>query len=90
MSAPDTNLKKQTWRHRGPLVGMALAVILAVAFLGWLLVRMLVVEPEQPTQAPAAQTESDTGIPAEGTITGPANEPEDAPQIIDEPSAPAD
>lgn len=90
MSAPDTNLKKQTRRHRGPLIGMALAVILAVAFLGWLLVRTLVVEPEQPAQAPATQTESDTGIPAEGTVVGPLNDPDDAPQIIDEPNPPAE
>lgn len=93
MSAPDTNLKKQARRHRGPLVGMAIAVILAVAFLGWLLVRTLVVEPEppeQPAQAPAGQTQSDTGIPAEGTITGPSNQAEETPQIIDEPAPPVE
>ncbi|MGP9790130.1 hypothetical protein [Roseinatronobacter sp. NSM] len=93
MSAPDTNPKKQARRHRGPLVGMAIGVILAVAFLGWLLVRTLVVEPDPadpPAQAPAGQTQSETGLPAEGVITGPANQPEDTPQIIDEPAPPAD
>lgn len=30
MSQPDTNLKKQKRWHRGPLFGMALAVVLAV------------------------------------------------------------
>ena len=29
MSAPDTNLEKQERRHRGPLIGMAIAVIFA-------------------------------------------------------------
>ncbi|SIN86350.1 hypothetical protein [Vannielia litorea] len=38
MSAPDTNIEKQTKRHSGPLLGIALAVgvgVLAIA--AWLL-----------------------------------------------------
>ena len=35
MSAPDTNIDKQTKRHAGPLVGIALAVVVAVAALAW-------------------------------------------------------
>lgn len=38
MSAPDTNVDKQTRRHKAPLVGMVLAIIvvgvLVFAFLG--------------------------------------------------------
>ena len=37
MSAPDTNLEKQKKWHRGPLVGMAIAVAFVLAmFVGWL------------------------------------------------------
>ncbi|MDD7971359.1 hypothetical protein [Roseinatronobacter alkalisoli] len=90
MSAPDTNVKKQAWRHRGPLVGMAVVVILATGFLGWLLIRTMVVEPEPPQQeAPVGQIEDGTGIPADGTVTGPVNQPTENPEIIDEPTPPA-
>lgn len=41
MSAPDTNVEKQTARHKGPLVGMALIVgataLLFVVFFAWTL-----------------------------------------------------
>ncbi|QGX99019.1 hypothetical protein EI983_12365 [Roseovarius faecimaris] len=30
MSAPDTNVEKQTKRHKGPLTGMPAAIVLAV------------------------------------------------------------
>ena len=30
MSAPQTNLEKQERRHRGPLIGIAVALIIAV------------------------------------------------------------
>lgn len=37
MSAPQTNIEKQKKRHRGPLIGMALLVVVAVpVFLLWL------------------------------------------------------
>lgn len=29
MSAPDTNVNKQTRRHRGPLIGIAAAILFA-------------------------------------------------------------
>lgn len=39
MSAPDTNIEKQTRRHKGSFWGLALALIIATAaavyFLGW-------------------------------------------------------
>ncbi len=38
MSAPNTNIDKQKRRHRGPLIGMALVVIFALALtVFWLL-----------------------------------------------------
>lgn len=39
MSAPQTNIEKQSRRHRGPLVGMAVGVafvaVLLIAFMVW-------------------------------------------------------
>lgn len=39
MTAPDTNVEKQTRRHKGPLAGMPLAIAIAAAvfvgFLAW-------------------------------------------------------
>lgn len=39
MSAPETNIEKQTRRHRGPLYGMAFvlafAAVIFAAFLAW-------------------------------------------------------
>lgn len=32
MSAPDTNIEKQTRRHRPPLVGFAVVVVAVLAF----------------------------------------------------------
>ncbi len=38
MSAPQTNLEKQKKRHRGPLAGIALGiVVVGVMFLVWLI-----------------------------------------------------
>ncbi len=33
MSAPHTDIEKQRRRHRGPLIGMALVVVFAVALI---------------------------------------------------------
>lgn len=39
MSAPDTNIDKQTRRHKGPLIGIISALVIAgllfLAFLTW-------------------------------------------------------
>ncbi|MAQ84898.1 MAG: hypothetical protein CMH12_16860 [Maritimibacter sp.] len=32
MSAPDTNIEKQTRWHRGPLIGMAVVVVFALGY----------------------------------------------------------
>ncbi|KFI31490.1 hypothetical protein CN97_10850 [Haematobacter massiliensis] len=39
MSAPNTNIEKQTRRHRGPLIGMMLVVIFAVGIIFFWLAR---------------------------------------------------
>ena len=49
MSAPETNVEKQTRRHRGPLVGIAVAIVLAVAAL--VVVSMLSGTDEVPEEA---------------------------------------
>lgn len=88
MTAPDTNLKKQAKRHRGPLVGIILAVLVAGGFLLWMLTRTMVTEPEVDGVTPAETTESTTGMPAEGTTVGPTNQPVETPQVIEEAPAP--
>ncbi len=50
MSQPETNLKKQTRRHRGPLLGMALGGIFVVGLLVWYLFS-LAAEGQQPAGA---------------------------------------
>lgn len=35
MSAPDTNLEKQKRRHKGPLVGIALALLFGVGLVAY-------------------------------------------------------
>ena len=81
MSAPKTNLEKQKWRHRGPLIGIVVAVALAVGLLLWLLGHTLVVEPTVEEDQPA-EVEGSTGIPAEGTFTDPVGSDE-TPQVIE-------
>jgi len=31
MSPPDINLERQKWRHRGPLIGMAVGILIVVS-----------------------------------------------------------
>lgn len=86
MTAPDTNLKKQKKRHKGPLIGMAVAVTVAVVFLFWMLSQNLVTDTpdtDDPTPAQAGET---VGPPAEGTVSGPDDT--GAPQMIEPEAAP--
>ena len=78
MSAPDTNTTKQAKRHKPSLLGISLAVIVAGLLLIWMLSRVLVTGEETSDQAapaqlqddaPAAQIDGPTGLPAEGTTT---------------------
>lgn len=50
MSAPDTSLVTQKRRHRGPLIGMALAAIFGVSLiLYWLMEESATASDPQPT-----------------------------------------
>ena len=49
MSAPQTNIEKQTKRHIGPLVGMAVAVAVAIIVAIWW--GMTANEPQVPPDA---------------------------------------
>ncbi|PZX46106.1 hypothetical protein LY56_01076 [Roseinatronobacter thiooxidans] len=87
MTAPDTNLKKQKKRHKGPLIGMAVAVTVAVVFLLWMLSNNLGTEVTDEDQAAPAQDEETVGPPASGSVSGPGDtgapqsfEPEQAPE----------
>lgn len=50
MSPPDTNLDKQTRRHRGPLIGMLLAVLFVTGALVYYFV-YLAAEGDTPGSA---------------------------------------
>jgi len=64
MSAPDTNIKKQEKRHKGPLAGMVAVVIFAgVLLIG--LVAYLVYQGNEPRDA----EEADIPAPVVGEVT---------------------
>lgn len=66
MSAPQTNIEKQKRRHRGPLIGMALAVVFGVGLiLYWLLDEAA--EGQSPLDAEPAVTVPQTGTAPTGT-----------------------
>lgn len=47
MSAPDTDLERQKQRHRGPLMGMWIALaVVAVLFVGWVMFYAVSPEPD--------------------------------------------
>lgn len=61
MSAPQTNIEKQKRRHRGPLIGMGLAVLFGVVLIVYWIGKELTgsearrpvdAESSQPTTAP--------------------------------------
>ena len=88
MTAPDTNLKKQKKRHKGPLIGMAVAVTVAVLFLLWMLSQNLVTDTPDPDQAAPAQVDETIGPPAGGYVSGPTDT--GAPQVLEPESAPTE
>lgn len=69
MTPPDTNLKKQKRRHWGPLVGMALVVIIGVGvILYWI--------AEEAVESPGTDTETEATTPAdirEGDVDAPSS-----------------
>ncbi|MGB3244580.1 MAG: hypothetical protein WBB25_08600 [Sulfitobacter sp.] len=54
MSPPDTNLEKQKRRHIGPLIGMALVVIIAVSLIVYWI-------GEEVATAPTTEQSDDAG-----------------------------
>jgi hypothetical protein len=81
MSAPQTNIETQKRRHRGPLIGMAVAVLFGVMLIVyWLLEESATADNPQGSEDPA-QTEQpavedvNTGTPpvpdASGSGTAP-------------------
>ncbi|GLS86047.1 hypothetical protein GCM10010873_10210 [Cypionkella aquatica] len=92
MSAPNTNIDKQARRHRGPLIGMALAVIFGVAvILYWLFEESAQSDPPAPqdqieqqsgttpdTQAPVTAAPV-TPAPGEGAVIAPQTGTETTP-----------
>lgn len=90
MSAPDTNLKTQKRRHRGPLIGIGLAVVFAVSIiLYWVFQEVATTGNPQgaDTRTEGAPSGEEGALPPTADpvtpMTPPA--PEDAP-----PTAPAD
>ncbi|WP_127107690.1 hypothetical protein [Pararhodobacter zhoushanensis] len=56
MSAPDTNPKKQACRHVGPLIGMAVAVLVGVLLIFFWIFEETA-ESDPPANPSAQQTE---------------------------------
>ncbi len=86
MSAPKTNIDKQNRRHRGPLVGMWIAVgLVLLLFVIWLLWVFAFSEPNEEfigDEVPGTQGEVETTAPTETIEPGP--ESENAPQPMPE------
>lgn len=80
MSPPDTNLKKQKRRHRGPLIGIALVVVFGVAIiLYWI--------AEEAAMAPGPETGEENVMP-EDIREGAVELDSDAPTETVDPSDP--
>lgn len=73
MSAPHTNLQKQRRRHIGPLIGMTVVVVFALALLFWLLMRTA--DQGTPTETNAPQIDGRTGEAIEQPPADPPADP---------------
>ena len=90
MTPPDSNLDKQKKRHRGPLWGIAAVLVLvALLFLGYLTYVADTDPPEEPP-ADAETLPEGEGMPAEGAPVTPQDDPDGAPQVIEEEPTPED
>lgn len=79
MSAPKTNIEKQTRRHRGALIGMWVAVGLAlVLFVIWLIWIFAYADPE--TDVPASETQGEAEITAPAEPVTPESTTDTAPE----------
>lgn len=81
MSASKTNLEKQKRHHKGPLIGITLALLVAAG----LLFGYMVYTADTDTEAPATQTQTEdpSTLPARGTPATPMDDAEPAPSVID-------
>lgn len=71
MSSPDTNVEKQKQRHRGPLVGMAIAAIFGIGLILLWVFGVFATAPETDDAAvdgAGAQSEEVIPVEPEGTI----------------------
>lgn len=71
MSAPQTNIEKQKRRHRGPLIGMALATIFGVAMIFFWLMHEAS-NGANPGTAPPAPEETAPAEPMPKAVPAPA------------------
>ncbi len=92
MSAPDTGIETQKRRHRGPLIGMAVAVIVGVSFMTfWLFGEVATADDPQINDAQVEGqdfTVSETETDSPGTPTR-TDDPAAAPAPPDPLRAPA-
>lgn len=73
MSPPDTNLETQKRRHRVPLIGMGLVVVLAVGLILFWIAGLF--DPATESDAsdgstPAGASELDPNLPAQSVAPG--------------------
>ncbi len=90
MSSPKTNLEKQKRRHWGPLVGIAIALIVAALLFLWLMGYIADTDTPDPGPQPVIEeSEPGAGIPGEGTPATPLT-PEAENSVIEVPPEPGD
>jgi len=81
MSAPDTRLSRQKWRHRGPLIGIAVVVTL-VLILFFSMIGSEVDEVVPPGEAPAEVEAPIPGQPDDSQVITPL--PDEVPPAAQE------
>lgn len=80
MSAPQTDMEKQTRRHRWPLIGMAVVVIFGVFLIGYWLFEEAAQTEQPEAEVPAGSADIETapqvapeaGAPTPTAPTAPA------------------
>ncbi|MDF0602750.1 hypothetical protein P1J78_18575 [Psychromarinibacter sp. C21-152] len=88
MTPPDTNVKKQQRRHRGPLIGMGLVALFGIGIiLYWIAEEVYFAPgPEEPADPTVEErNEGDVSLPADAPVEDLA--PED-PEVEVGPSGP--
>ena len=85
MSAPDTNTKKQTKRHWGPLLGILLVVCFGVGIILYWVGEEVATAPEDESPATESPTATET---QDGDVNVPASAPVEEAEPIDPPANP--